>query len=172
MLGKDIIKQITDENGFDKEYDIEALLQKEKEDEYEIPDEVTWDTIEDYFAEVWSGVKFNIESKEADIEFWTDTAGQDIYQSIEYDGTLKDFLDKFIDCFEGYDVDEEVELYVNMRGQNGVPDSVRKLMDDCQEAKDTLMEMAETFKKFKSNVDKDYTDTYRNYCKNFDAPDR
>ena len=40
-------------------------------------------------------------------------------------------------------MDEEVELYVNMRGQNGVPSTVRELLDDCQEAKDTLMKIAE-----------------------------
>jgi hypothetical protein len=29
-----------------------------------------------------------------------------------------------------------------MRGENGVPSSIRELLDDCQEAKDTLMEIA------------------------------
>ena len=44
---------------------------------------------------------------------------------------------------DNYDVDNEVELYFPMRGQRGVPDSVREILDDCQEAKDTLMAIAE-----------------------------
>ena len=77
------------------------------------------------------------------VEFWTDTAGQDIPTEFYYDGSPEDFVAKFTECANNYDVDEEVELYVNMRGKNGVPDTVRELLDDCQEAKDTLMEIAE-----------------------------
>lgn len=80
---------------------------------------------------------------EAIIEFWTDTAGQDIPTEFDYDGTPEDFVKQFTEAAENYDVDEEVELYVNMRGKDGVPDTVRELLDDCQEAKDTLMEIAE-----------------------------
>ena len=78
------------------------------------------------------------------IEFWTDTAGQDIpYEYDGWDGTAEDLVKDFVRYAENYDVDEEVELYVNMRGQNGVPSTVRELLDDCQEAKDTLMKIAE-----------------------------
>ena len=78
------------------------------------------------------------------IEFWTDTVGQDIpYEYDRWDGTAEDLVKDFVRYAENYDVDEEVELYVNMRGRNGVPNTVRKLLDDCQEAKDTLMKIAE-----------------------------
>ena len=50
-------------------------------------------------------------------------------------------MQMFVEAAENYDVDEEVELYVDMRGKNGVPDTVRELLDDCQEAKDTLMKI-------------------------------
>lgn len=80
------------------------------------------------------------------VEFWTDTAGQDIPTEIEFDGTAEDFVKEFCKAAENYDVDEKVALYVNMRGKNGVPDTVRELLDDCQEAKDTLMEIAEKLK--------------------------
>ena len=79
---------------------------------------------------------------EALIEFWTDTARQDIPTEFDYDGTPEDFVKQFTESAENYDVDEEVELYVGMRGKNGVPNTVRELLDDCQEAKDTLMEIA------------------------------
>lgn len=77
------------------------------------------------------------------VEFWTDTADQDVPTEFEFDGTASDFVKKFCEAAENYDVDEEVELYVDMRGKNGVPSTVRELLDDMQEAKDTLMEIAE-----------------------------
>ncbi len=91
-------------------------------------------------------VLYKISNKTALVEFWTDTAGQDIPVEFDYDGTEKDFVKKFCDYAEAYDVDEEVELYAGMRGTRGVPDTIRELLNDCQEAKDSLMNMAEKLK--------------------------
>ncbi len=91
------------------------------------------------------GIKHKIESDHALIEFWTDAAGQDIPVEIYYDGTEIDFIHQFADYAENYDVDEQVELFVGMRGQNGVPGTVREIIDDCQEAKDTLTKIANRF---------------------------
>lgn len=88
-------------------------------------------------------INYDIEKDHALIEFWTDTAGQDIPVEIDYDGTVEDLVEKFVEYANNYDVDDEVKVYVNMRGQNGVPNTVRELLDDCQEAKDTLMEIAD-----------------------------
>lgn len=77
------------------------------------------------------------------IEFWTDTAGQDIPTEFTFDGTAEDFVKEFTEAAKRYDVDEEVELYAGMRGKQGVPNTIRELMDDCREAKDTLMKLAE-----------------------------
>lgn len=98
--------------------------------------------------EVFKNMSINheIEDGHAFIEFWTDKAGQDIPVDIDYDGTPEDFVRKFTEYAENYDVDDEVECYINMRGKNGVPNTVRELIDDCQEAKDTLMEIAENLK--------------------------
>jgi uncharacterized protein YwqG len=81
------------------------------------------------------------------IEFWTNTADQDIPTEFDYDGTPEDFVKQFIERAENYDIDEEVEVYVNMRGKNGIPNTVRELINDCQEAKDTLMEIAKKLQK-------------------------
>ena len=80
------------------------------------------------------------------VEFWTDTAGQDIPTEFDFDGTAEDFVKQFCEAAENYNVDDEVELYVDMRGKNGVPNTVRELLDDCQEAKNTLMDIAEKLK--------------------------
>lgn len=79
-------------------------------------------------------------------EFWTDTADQDIPTEIDFNGTAEDFTKKFVEAAENYNVDDEVETYVDMRGKNGVPNTVRELLNDCQEAKDTLMKIAEKLK--------------------------
>lgn len=107
-----------------------------------------WEQIETVLDDM--SVNYNFGETEDDsalIEFWTDTAGQDIPTEFDYDGTPEDFVKQFIERAENYDVDEEVELYVGMRGKNGVPNTVRKLLDDCQEAKDTLMEIAKKLQK-------------------------
>ena len=92
--------------------------------------------------------KYDITDSFAFFEFWTDTAGQDVAVEFDYDGTPEDFIDKFVEWAEGYDVDDEVQTLVPMLGQRGVPSSVRTLLDDCQEAKDTLMEIAECLSRF------------------------
>ena len=80
------------------------------------------------------------------VEFWTDVAGQDIPIEFEFDGTAESFVEEFSRVAEMYDVDEEVELYANSRGKNGVPSTIRELLDDCQEAKDTLMKIMNELK--------------------------
>jgi hypothetical protein len=106
-----------------------------------------WSKIEQVLEN--SGVRYKLGSatEEALVEFWTDTAGQDIPTEFEYDGTPEDFVFRFAEAAENYDVDDEVELYVGLRGQRGVPNTVRELLDDCQEAKDTLMELADKLQK-------------------------
>lgn len=88
------------------------------------------------------GVYYKINDNDALVEFWTQTAGQDIPVEFEYDGTVEDFIKEFVEYAENYDVDDEVEIYVPMRGQSGVPYRIMDIVEDCQEAKDTLMKIA------------------------------
>ena len=104
-----------------------------------------WERIEECLNNL--DINYEREDTSAFIEFWTDTAGQDICAEFDYDGTPEDFVKKYTEYAEGYDVDDEVELYAEMRGKQGVPKSIRTLLDDCQEAKDTLMEIARALQK-------------------------
>lgn len=107
---------------------------------------VTIDVLENIAEEL--GVNIWLLCGTFSVEFWTDTAGQDIC----FDSTTSDpeeFIKEFIEYADSYDVDEEVELYIDMRGKNGVPATVRELLDDCQEAKDTLMKIANKLKEVK-----------------------
>lgn len=89
------------------------------------------------------GISYEIGDREALIEFWTDTAEQDIPTEFVYDGTPEDFVAEFKIAVENYDVDEEVEIFVQSRGKNGVPSSIKTLYEDMQEAKDTLMDLVD-----------------------------
>ena len=68
-------------------------------------------------------VKYEITEDYALIEFWTDTAGQDIPVEFYHDGTAEDIIRQFGEYAENYDVDDQVEMYVGMRGKNGVPET-------------------------------------------------
>ena len=92
-------------------------------------------------------VRINDDEDGVVIEFWTDTAGQDIVIQFDYDGTPEDFIREFNYRTESYDVDEEVALYINSLGKRGVPSTARELIKDCEEAKETLMEIADRLNK-------------------------
>lgn len=100
------------------------------------------------------GVRYKIENHSALVEFWTDTAGQDIPTEFDFDGTEKGFVKEFTKAAENYDVDSEVELYAEMRGQRGVPETIREILDGCEEAKTTLLSIAEALKKATSETNK------------------
>ena len=93
------------------------------------------------------GIKYEYHKVDGDnyyglVEFWTDTAGQDIPTEFDFDGTAEDFIKEFTESAENYDIDEEMRVYIPMLGANGCPDSSETLLEDIKEAKRTLMEIA------------------------------
>lgn len=79
------------------------------------------------------------------MEFWTYTAGQDVYIDIDFDGTIKNFVENFAEYAENYDPTEEASYYVESLGKRGVPSSLKLLLEDMEEVKETLEEVAEIF---------------------------
>jgi hypothetical protein len=75
-------------------------------------------------------VKKQDESYYVELEFYSN-AGEDFVFDIWCDGTFKDFLHKLWDYSQSFDPDEHAEMWVGIRGQNGVPDSIRTLIDDA-----------------------------------------
>ena len=86
------------------------------------------------------------EEKYGLVEFWTETAGQDIITEFEFDGTPEGFVREFCDYAETYDVDEQVGLFVGDRGKRGIPDSISLIIEDCQEAKGRLIAISKQLK--------------------------
>ena len=93
------------------------------------------------------GVRINDDEGNVTVEFWTDTAGQDVIIEFDYDGTPEGFIREFNDKADAYDVDEEVALNIKSLGKRGVPSTARVLVEDCEEAKETLMEIADRLNK-------------------------
>jgi hypothetical protein len=75
--------------------------------------------------------------------------GEDWWLTLWYDGTDEDFIQKFETLVEYFDPDEEAEIFIEMRGKNGVPDSIRDIINDqewkLETLKTTLKELHEEF---------------------------
>lgn len=73
----------------------------------------------------------------------TDTpTGEDWYEEFEWNNDdIKVFIDDLKSRIDNWDSDEEIEPYIEIRGQNGVPTSIRALLDDADWKRDTLQEL-------------------------------
>ena len=58
--------------------------------------------------------------------------GEDWSVIIWFDGTPDGFVDSLANLVEEFDPDEEAELWIGMRGKNGVPSSIIALVKDAE----------------------------------------
>lgn len=92
---------------------------------------------------------FNIsEIQEQDGEYYVDIGqctpeGEDWSECIWFDGTTENFIDAVQTLAENFDVDEAVEVWVELRGQRGVPSSIRALVQDAEWKLKTLETVAD-----------------------------
>ena len=68
-----------------------------------------------------------------------------------YDGTEKSFISAFVDYANSFDAEEHAEMWIGSRGKNGVPKSIKDLLEDAEWIKDTLMDIAKKL----NNLDED-----------------
>ena len=98
-------------------------------------------TIEDHD---FSCSEINEQSGEYYIELSQYTpAGEDWSVCIWFDGTNKDFIKSIEKLVENFDIDEEVEPYIEIRGTRGVPKSVRTLIEDAEWKLETLQSLVD-----------------------------
>ena len=57
--------------------------------------------------------------------------GEDIIEIVWFDGTDAGFIDGVKKCALNFDADDHAEMWVDQRGKNGVPDSIRELINDA-----------------------------------------
>lgn len=108
----------------------------------------TKDELEEVLDEL--DVKCKFKEGYFSIEFWTDTAMQDVcYEHVCYEldsDNVKEIISEFTEYAENYDVDEEVALCANHLGERGIPDDYETLVADIKEAKETLLKIADRLK--------------------------
>lgn len=104
----------------------------------------TKDELEEVLGEL--DVKYDLKEGHFLMEFWTDTAGQDICYELDSDN-VEEIISDFTEyAEERYDVDEEVSVYEGLRGERGVPADYETLVADIKEAKETLLKIADRLK--------------------------
>lgn len=70
-------------------------------------------------------------------------AGEDWWEAVWFDGTSEGFCRSVRERANTFDVDEEAEIYVDMRGKNGIPSSIRTLIEDAEWKERKLIELAD-----------------------------
>lgn len=74
--------------------------------------------------------------------------GEDCYEPIEYDGSVSGLIKAVREYADNFDADDHAELYVNMRGHNGVPNvPIKRLFEDAEGIQETLNDLADAFEK-------------------------
>lgn len=101
------------------------------------------------------------ESIDVDVEFYTDTAGQDIFIELSDVSDLNDFYDKLLEYIDNWDIDEELKIWTEMVGKQGVPDirtlvedheEIERKFDDLQCELRTNVEISENIENFKRSL--------------------
>lgn len=85
-----------------------------------------------------------------EVEFYSD-AGEDVVETVFYNGTSKDFIRAFREMAMIFDADEHAAMWVDLRGKSGVPDSIRVLIDDADSIKEFLLKVADELENIKDN---------------------
>lgn len=89
-------------------------------------------------------------------------AGEDFSIIVE----VEDFPNAMRDCAMDFDVDEHAEMWIEARGKvNGVPDSIRELIDDAEEIQEMLNELADALVKDENN--KENLEELKQYKENY-----
>lgn len=101
------------------------------------------------------------ESIDVDVEFYTDTAGQDIFIGLSDITDINDFYNKLLEYIDNWDIDEELKIWTEMVGKNGVPnirtlvedhEEIERKFDDLQCELRTNVEISENIENFKRSL--------------------
>lgn len=83
-------------------------------------------------------------------------AGEDFYMDIDFeeDAPGQDFIDNLSNY--SFDPDEHAAMYINIRGTNGVPGSIRTLIEDAESIGKKIDELYEECYNAFKNLEKEY----------------
>lgn len=80
-----------------------------------------------------------------EIELCPTPTGGDFLALVWHDNTAAGFAKGLKDFVRGYNVDDEVEMYVPMRGKGGCPSSIQALVDEMKWRKKSVRKLARQF---------------------------
>lgn len=95
---------------------------------------------------------YNNDGYDVELETYS-PEGEDVIVSLTYDGTEEDFIRQFRSYAEGFDAEEHAEMWIESRGKNGVPDSIKDLLEDAEWIKSTLEEVADDLENIDNEED-------------------
>lgn len=78
--------------------------------------------------------------------------GEDWWETIWFDGTDEGFIKAARERYNNFDVDEEAEIWIENRGKNGVPNSIKALIEDAEWKEVTLGELADELEELELEV--------------------
>lgn len=99
---------------------------------------------------------YNNDGYDVELETYS-PEGEDVIVSLIYDGTEEDFIRQFRSCAEGFDAEEHAKMWIESRGKNGVPDSIKDLLEDAEWIKSTLEEVADDLENIDNEEDTEET---------------
>lgn len=104
------------------------------------------------------------------LENYPTPAGGDWIVAFWFDGTARGFKRAIEQYAIYFDIDEEVSLYVDNRGKNGIPSSIEVLLEDAKWKKRELEDLAEELNN-KQKPQKTTSTTTKDYiiCSNDDV---
>ena len=97
---------------------------------------------------------YNNDGYDVELETYS-PEGEDVIVSLIYDGTEEGFINAFRSYAEDFDAEDHAEMWIESRGKNGVPDSIKDLLEDAEWIKSTLEEVADDLE----NIDNEEEDT-------------
>lgn len=84
------------------------------------------------------------ENEKYDIEPETySPEGEDVIVPLVYDGTEEDLIRAFTEYADNFDAEEHAGMWIESRGKNGAPKSIKDLLEDAGWIKNKLAEAAE-----------------------------
>ena len=87
--------------------------------------------------EIEEGIEVEIEIENYSPE------GENLATTICFDGTPMGLINALDEHYESFDVDEHVELWIDGRGKNGVPSSIKDLVADAEAIEEMYKELYE-----------------------------
>ena len=81
--------------------------------------------------------------------------GEDWWETIWFDGTDEGFIEAIRERYNNFDVDEEAEIWIEGRGKNGVPSSIKALVRDAEWKESMLGELADELEDLELELEED-----------------